>query len=98
MSQHDAFLDRMTGRLGEISAQIDDLSRKAAQHGDAAREKQVRELETSLAVARERLQAMRRSGGELDEEATRTFAQSFERLNNAVGVTRAALEGHAHPS
>lgn len=80
MSQHDAYLDRMTDRLAEIDREI----RSLAGSGDR------RGLEADLGVARERLQLLRRAGGELDEEMTRSFAQAFDRLNAAVGRARSA--------
>jgi chromosome segregation ATPase len=89
MSKHAAYLDRMTGRLDEVEAEI----RAMAQGQESAAT--VRELEASLASARERLQAMRRAGAELDEETTQSFAQSFERLNAAVGRARAIGQGRS---
>lgn len=78
MSQHDAYLDRMTDRLAEIDREVRSLAGSGEQ----------RELEAALGVARERLQLLRRAGSELDEEMTRSFAQAFERLNAAVGRAR----------
>ncbi len=83
MGQHDAYLDRMTARLAEVEGEIRALAR-----GDAEAAGSVRELEAALAVARERVQRLRRAGAELDEEMTRSFAQAFERLNAAVGRAR----------
>jgi hypothetical protein len=82
MSQHDAYLDRMTARLAEIEHEIRSLAERGT--GDV----EVRELEAALGVARERLQLLRRAGADLDDEMTRSFAQSFERLNAAVGRAR----------
>ena len=79
MSQHDAYLDRMTTRLGEIEHEIRTLAEGGAE---------VRELEAALGVARERLQLLRRAGAELDEEMTRSYARAFDRLNAAVGRAR----------
>jgi hypothetical protein len=88
MSQHDAFLDRMTARLAEVERQIKALDNDA--QGTAA----ARELEAGLASLRERLQVLRRAGAELTEDMTSSFAQAFERLNTAVGRARA---GAGHP-
>ncbi len=93
MSQHDAYLDRMTARLGELESQIKDMAQKVVQQGERRHETQIRELEASLAAAKERLQSLRRAGAELDEEMTQSFTQSFERLNTAIGRTRASLDG-----
>lgn len=90
MSQHDAYIERMTTRLGEIEAQIRTMAQQAGQ--DGPRQQQVRDLEASLAVARERLQNLRRAGAEVTEEMTRSFAQSFERLNAEIARARG---GHA---
>lgn len=92
MSKHAAYLARMTGRLDEVEAEIRAMGQGRDQGSENAAT--VRELEASLASARERLQAMRRAGAELDEETTQSFAQSFERLNAAVGRARAARQGH----
>ena len=92
MSQHDAYLDRMTTRLGEIEHEIRALAEKAAREGDNRHDQLFRELEANLGVARERLQSLRRSGAEIDEEMT----QSFERLNAAVGRARSALGDRPH--
>jgi hypothetical protein len=83
MSQHDAFLDRMTARLAEVERQIKALGQDV--QGTAA----ARELETGLVGLRERLQTLRRAGPELTEDMTTSFAQAFERLNAAVGRARA---------
>lgn len=83
MGQHDAFLDRMTARLGELEHCIAGLSRQGE---GAARQ---RELETSLASLREQLQMMRRESADLTEDRTRSFAQAYERLNAAVGRAQA---------
>jgi predicted nucleic acid-binding Zn-ribbon protein len=91
MSQHDAYLARMTTRLGEIEHEIRTLAERATREGENRHDQLVRELEANLGVARERLQSLRRSGAELDEEMTQSFAQSFERLNASVGRARAAL-------
>lgn len=83
MSQHDAYLDRMTGRVAEVEAEI----RRLAEDGSTPAPT-VRELEAALGVAKERLQTLRRAGADLDEEMTQSFAQAFERLNAAVGRAR----------
>lgn len=88
MSQHDAYLDRMTTSLHELEAQIKALSDAHGSH-----DQQVRELEASLAIAKERLQSLRRAGAELTDEMTQSFAMSFERLKTAVGRAAAQLDG-----
>jgi hypothetical protein len=87
VSQHDPYLDRVTARLGEIESEIKGLSQQAGREG-GPEPHQVRELEASLAVVKERLRSLRRAGAELDDEMTRSFAQSFERLQAAVARAR----------
>lgn len=84
MSQHDAFLDRMAGRLQELEQRI----RGDAALGDAPR----RELEAGLAALKERLQAMRRARHDLSEDQTLSFAQAFERLNASVGRVQSGAD------
>lgn len=85
MTEHDAFLDRMTARLNDLETQIQALAGRVAEQGRADREPQLRELEASLMVARERLQVLRRAGADLTTDMTQSFAQSYERLSAAVG-------------
>lgn len=82
MSRHDEYLDRMTARLADLEGEIRALAAGAAESST------VRELEAALAIARERLQLLRRAGAELDEEMTRSFAQAFDRLNAGLGRAR----------
>jgi hypothetical protein len=93
MSQHDAYLDRMTTRLGDLEGEIARLSQEHApdERGDGPPE--VRELRASLAAAKERLHALRRAGAELDDEMTLSFGQAFERLQAAVSRARTSLAG-----
>jgi hypothetical protein len=93
MGQHDAYLDHMTARLSEIEQELKAMSERVARAGEDRHERQMRELEASLATAKERLQMLRRSGAECDEEMTQSFAQSFERLQGSVGRARAAISG-----
>ena len=94
MSQHDAYLDRMTTRLCEIEGEIARLSREHARDGQHGSPPEVKELEASLAAAKERLRALRRAGADLDDEMTRSFGHAFERLQAAVGRARLSLAGH----
>jgi hypothetical protein len=91
MGQHDAYLDRMTARLGDIEGEIARLSREHAPDDQDGGPPEVRELRAGLAAAKERLRALRRAGAELDDEATRSFGQAFERLQAAVGRARSSL-------
>ena len=95
MSQHDAYLDRMTTRLGDLESEIARLSREHAPDERGGSPPEVRELQGSLAAAKERLRALRRAGAELDDEMTRSFGQAFERLQAAVGRARSSLAGHS---
>ena len=83
MGQHDAFLDRMNARLGELERNVEALGRE--RHDPV----QQRELAVGVARLREQLQAMRRMGAELGEDTTRSYAQAFERVNAALGRARA---------
>lgn len=82
MGQHDGFLDRMTARLGELERGVEALRRGQP---DGA---QQRDLATGVAHLREQLQALRRMGADLTEDATRSYAQAFERVNAALGRAR----------
>jgi hypothetical protein len=93
MSQHDAYLDRMTTRLGAIEGEITRLSQEHARDWQDGSPPEVKELEASLAAAKERLRTLRRAGAELDDEMTRSFGQAFERLQAAVGRARSSLAG-----
>ena len=52
-------------------------------------QEQQRDLATGVAHLREQLQALRRMGADLTEDATRSYAQAFERVNAALGRARA---------
>ena len=96
MSQHDAYLQRVAVRLDELEAEIKAISQRMTHENNAGQAQRVRDLEAGLAVAKQRLQAMRRAGSELNEEMTQSFAQSFERLSTAVGRAAAAAGDHHH--
>ena len=74
MGEHAGYLDRMAVRLAAFEHQIGIWCERA---DDPRR---VRDLQARLAVLRERLQLMRRAGGEVTTEMTQAFTQSFERL------------------
>jgi chromosome segregation ATPase len=91
MSAHQGYLDRMTARLVDIEHEIKALAEKVARDGDAAQQRQLRELEASLAVAKDRLQASRMAAAEASDEMTQSVTQSFARVQTALGRTRAAI-------
>ena len=81
MSEHDSYLDRMTVRLKALESEV----QASAGRFD---ESQLRDVRAGLAAATERLQSLRRAGGELDAEMTQSFTQSFERLRASFGRLR----------
>jgi hypothetical protein len=81
MSEHDAYLDRLYTRLGDLERQLSDLQAGA----DDAMRRRVADLEAALGVARERMGEMRRAGADLTAEMVRTFGQSVERLSARIG-------------
>ena len=89
MSEHDSYLDRMTVRLKALESEV----QASAGRFD---ESQLRDVRAGLAAATERLQSLRRAGGELDAEMTQSFTQSFERLQGSVGRLRTAVADHPH--
>lgn len=94
MLARNSYLDRMADRLGALETEIGALSTTAG-HDDTA-EHQLRDVQASLAAAKERLQALRRAGAELTDEMTQSFTQSFERLQTSVGRLRTSLDGRSH--
>jgi chromosome segregation ATPase len=83
MGMHDGYLDRMAARVEAFEREL----RAAADQGmDAARR---RDLDSGLARVKERLQTLRRSGAELNEEMIQSFTQAFERLRASFGEWRA---------
>jgi chromosome segregation ATPase len=91
MSQHSAFLDRMTQRLDQLDARMQDLVQRAQALDTPQARRAVDDLQASLAVTRERLQELRRMGADLTDETTRSFTASFDRLNAAFGRTTEEL-------
>lgn len=86
MSEHAGYLDRMTARLAAVEHEIGIWCERAE---DA---RQVRDLQARLAVLKERLQTMRRAGGEATAEMTQSFTQAFERLRGDFVRVRTAGE------
>ncbi len=87
------YLDRMTGRLGDLENEIAALAPTVA----AEHEQALRDVQAALVAAKERLQTLRRAGAELTDEMAQSFTQSFERLQNSVGRLRAALIARHRP-
>lgn len=81
MSQLAGYVDRMAGRLADLERQIREL-------GGTADGRVARDLGAGLVSLKDRLNVMRRSGGDLSEEMTQSFAQAFARLQSAVGGAR----------
>ncbi|HET6468563.1 MAG TPA: hypothetical protein VFG43_09325 [Geminicoccaceae bacterium] len=85
MTAHDAYLDRMTERLGQLESRIRDLKERAGRTDTPEARRTVADLEASLEVTRARLHELRRAGADLTTEMTQSFGAGFERLNAAVG-------------
>ena len=92
----NSYIDRMTGRLGDLENEIAALSSSVASAANREHEQQVRDVQAGLAAAKERLQTLRRAGAELTDEMTQSFTQSFERLQGSVGRLRTAVADHPH--
>ena len=90
MSTHQSYLDRMTTRLNELEHEVRALADKVARDGDALQQRELRELEAGLAVAKEQLQASRMAAAEVSDEMTQSVTQSFARVQTALGRARAA--------
>ena len=90
MSVHQSYLDRMTTRLGDLEHEITALAQKVAREGNAGQQRQLRELEASLATAKERLQSLRMAAAEVSDEMTQSFTLSFTRVQAALGRARVA--------
>lgn len=90
----NSYLDRMTGRLGDLENEIAALSSTVASSANREHEQQVRDVQAGLAATKERMQTLRRAGAELTDEMTQSFTQSFERLQGSVGRLRTAVSDH----
>jgi predicted nucleic acid-binding Zn-ribbon protein len=85
MSMHDSYIDRMAARFAELEHEWQTLSQTVGN------ERQLRDLEADLAVARKRLQALRRAGADVTDEMTQSFTQCFERIRAAFVQARAKV-------
>ena len=84
MGEHAGYLDRMTLRLAAIEHELEVWCERAAD------ERQSRMLQARLGVLKERLQTLRRAGGEVTAEMTQSLTQGFERFRGAFARARAA--------
>jgi predicted nucleic acid-binding Zn-ribbon protein len=91
MSAHQSYLDRMTTRLHDLEHEIAALAEKVDREGDDVQQRGLRELQASLAAAKERLQSLRMAAAEVSDEMTQSFTQSFSRVQAALGRARAAV-------
>ena len=96
MVARNGYLDRMADRLGALETEIGALAATVGHDGSAEHGHQLRDVQASLTAAKERLQALRRTGAELTDEMTQSFTQSFERLQTSVGRLRTSLNGRPH--
>lgn len=79
MSQHTAYLDRMSERLAGFERTVADM-RPAG--GD---DRRVADLAASIRVQRDRLNEMRRAGAELTAETVQSYSASLDALGARIG-------------
>lgn len=79
MSEHTAYLDRMSERLAQFGRNIDEI-----RHRDP-NDRQAAVLAASLNVQRDRLNEMRRRGAELTPEMVQSFGNAVDGLGARIG-------------
>jgi hypothetical protein len=84
VGEHAGYLDRMTSRLTALEHELEIWCECGAD------ERQSRVLQARLNVLKERLQMLRRAGGDVTAEMTQSFAQEFERFRSEFARARAA--------
>jgi hypothetical protein len=87
VSEHAGYLDRMTSRLAAVEHELEIWCERATD------ERRGRVLKARLGVLKERLQSLRRAGGELTAEMMQSFTQSFERFRTEFARARATDDG-----
>ncbi len=89
MTEHTAYLDRMTSRLAALDHELEIWCERAAD------QRQCRDLSARLGALKERLQTLRRAGGDLTGEMTQSFTLSFERFRSEFAKARSNADGEA---
>jgi hypothetical protein len=79
VSQHSAFLDRMSEKLADLGRSVDDLKRRDPN------DRRVADLHASIDVQRDRLNEMRRAGAELTPEMVESFSRAVDGLRTRIG-------------
>lgn len=79
MSQHTAYLDRMSERLAQLERSVGEL-----QQSDA-NDRRALELSASIEVQRQKLNEMRRAGAELSPEMVQSFGSAVDGLGARIG-------------
>ena len=78
MSEHSAYIERMSQRLAALGRDLDGTGRDRPDSRAA-------DLAAAIAVQRDRLNEMRRAGAELMPEMLQSFSSSVDRLSERVG-------------
>jgi hypothetical protein len=79
MSQHSAYIDRMSERLAALGRNVEEIRQRDSDGGRAS------DLAAAIEVQRERLNEMRRAGAELTPEMLQSFSASVDRLSTRIG-------------
>ena len=78
MSEHSAYIERMSQRLAALGRDVDGMGRDRPDSRAA-------DLAAAIDVQRDRLNEMRRAGAELTPEMLQSFSNSVDRLGERVG-------------
>lgn len=78
MSEHSAYIERMSQRLAALGRDVDGMGRDKVDSRAA-------DLAAAIDVQRDRLNEMRRAGAELTPEMLQSFSASVDRLSERVG-------------
>ncbi len=78
MSQHTAYLDRMSERLAGFERSVADMGR-------AGGDRSLSDLTASIRVQRDRLAEMRRAGAELSADTVQSFSAGLDTLGARIG-------------
>lgn len=79
MSQHTAYLDRMSERLAHLARSVEDMK------GRDPNDRRASDLSASINVQRDRLNEMRRAGAELTSEMVQSFSIAIDGLSERIG-------------
>lgn len=79
MSQHTAYLDRMSERLAQFERSVEEM-----RHRDP-NDRRASDLSASIEVQRQKLNQMRRAGAELTPEMVQSFGTAVDGLGARIG-------------